>query len=704
MKSIISIKVILVAIIGLVVAVPATKAQAQVTLSLAEFEELFSSARLKAGERRLEDQRARQLKEHEHKLSQLERKHKALFPENFQVLQHTAEGSFDALKDVAVFDMKVILRVMDPQWTMVPLLSNSTVASDWSIHTWTEQDGFLPIDYTASPDVLLLRKEQPTLATNRSGLFQINFKAYSRVVKTRNIHQLTMAQFLYPISDFSLRVAGAVREFSVQPVAAVLDVQPRENSTNVHAILPLTAERVEIRWLDATETVPAAETSETKSSQSTTTKKPTEEEETAQVTVIHEVMHSVGEGMVRSSHILEFSSTSSELSSPVYFVVHGPNTRISSVEGHAVQRWEVVDTKKNAKVVRVVWKTSHLDSTATVLVQTESDRFAEQETDKVELPRIECRDVLRQEGHVGVVKDANVEVHEHSTRGGLIRCEPTDISSQLRLNMDRPIVLSYKYRNAQNASVVLDVQEHVAMETLEATVDRAHYKAVVTDTHIVHSLLLVLQSTKLQYLELSGLPETASMFTLLVNSVPAKPVQGQDKAILVPLLVGLDAEAANEGRSLLTSVEVTYISSHSEPLGQNGTIPLTPPHLRLPISVLTMHLRLPLQYKYTFSRAFEKPAQDLAFPVPSSYSYQTGKRVIETDYEFSFKDDVWPDEKTKPQESAVKIVTPNTGRSFYFHRLLVVDTELSLNATYSRPEAAKETITLWSRILGGSKS
>lgn len=63
----------------------------------------------------------------------------------------------------------------------------------------------------------------------------------------------------------------------------------------------------------------------------------------------------------------------------------------------------------------------------------------------------------------------------------------------------------------------------------------------MTETHIMHFLLLVLQTTKLQYFELFGLPETASMYTLQINSVPAKPVFGQEKnSILVPLLVGLD--------------------------------------------------------------------------------------------------------------------------------------------------------------------
>jgi hypothetical protein len=115
-------------------------------------------------------------------------------------------------------------------------------------------------------------------------------------------------------------------------------------------------------------------------------------------------------------------------------------------------------------------------------VYTETDHLTDAEvSSQVELPRIECLDVLRQMGHVAVVKDANVEVHEYS-RKGVAPCEPSELSSQLRLNIDRPIILSYKYLNVQN-SVILTVKEHLAMETLEATIDRVHYEAVITDAH-----------------------------------------------------------------------------------------------------------------------------------------------------------------------------------------------------------------------------
>jgi len=704
----------------------------KVTLPLNEFEELFSSARLQEAERRLLDQRKMHQAEHQEMLLKLEQeeltrrrnlesqdqeaRHK-LFPDNFQVLCHTASGCFNASastagveRDVAVFDLELTLRVMqESRWTAVPLANtNSTVASDWSV-AWNAGDSssdteFQDVDLVVSPDVMLVQREsQQVLATNRSGLFRIRFKAHARVGKSRNLNKLGMSNLLYPLSSFSLRVASttdgastsAVRDFSVQPAEAILEVDPSKEYTDVKATLPLTADNFDIRWLDVEESTHDETAVEGEGTGSVVDKKP--KGDSPQVTAVHEVLHSIGEGIVRSSHILQFTTTS-EMSSlnSVRFTVHGHDVRVTGVEGHALQQWEAEDVGNSTTLVRAVFKSSHLDSSATLNVYTERDHQVNSGgTNEVELPRIECRDVIRQVGHIAVTKDANVEVHEHSIRG-LSRCEPTELSSQLLLNVQRPIVHSYKYWSP-HISLVLTVKEHQAMtDTLEATIDRVHYKAVVTETHTIHSLILLMQSTKLQYLELLDLPSKASMFTLRVNSVPTKPVHGEngDGSVLVPLLLGLDPEAANQGGVLQTSVEVSYVSTHA-PLDRNGTLALSPPRFTLPISVLTAHLRLPKDFEYKFTGGYGEPFDHLAYPIPSSFSYKTGKRVVEKDYEFTAIDDIWAEEEKDKTIGAVKIVTPNTGRSFYFQRLLVVDSVLTLDAKYSQPDAAPKKSWWW---------
>eukprot|EP00339_Tiarina_fusa_P019731 CAMPEP_0117021478 /NCGR_PEP_ID=MMETSP0472-20121206/16193_1 /TAXON_ID=693140 ORGANISM="Tiarina fusus, Strain LIS" /NCGR_SAMPLE_ID=MMETSP0472 /ASSEMBLY_ACC=CAM_ASM_000603 /LENGTH=187 /DNA_ID=CAMNT_0004726957 /DNA_START=282 /DNA_END=841 /DNA_ORIENTATION=+ len=185
------------------------------------------------------------------------------------------------------------------------------------------------------------------------------------------------------------------------------------------------------------------------------------------------------------------------------------------------------------------------------------------------------------------------------------------------------------------------------METLEAAIDRVHYKALVTSTHTVHSMILIMQSTKLQYLRVMGLPLTASKFTVLVNSEPVKPVHGgtnrddcgkDTQSVLIPLLVGLQTETANEGGTLLTSVEVNYFSTHDEPLtenSKNGTISLNPPHFDLPVSVLTTQILLPRPYRYKFAGDMGEASERLDVPAPEPFAYKKGKRVVRNDHKFT---------------------------------------------------------------------
>ena len=159
---------------------------------------------------------------------------------------------------------------------------------------------------------------------------------------------------------------------------------------------------------------------------------------------------------------------------------------------------------------------------------------------------------------------------------------------------------------------------------------------------IMHSLLVMMKSTKLQYLELQGIPSDASMFTLIVNGVQKKPVKGGSNgdSLLVPLLVRLDTEASNTGLGVKTSIELRYFSVQ-EPLDEEGSINFHTPQVTLPISVVTTELRLPRSYSYNFTSAH-------------------GGSTIQMDI-------------------------PQSGRSYFFSRLLVVNTPLSLSVAYARP-------------------
>jgi len=206
----------------------------------------------------------------------------------------------------------------------------------------------------------------------------------------------------------------------------------------------------------------------------------------------------------------------------------------------------------------------------------------------------------------------------------------------------------------------------------------------------MHSLLVMMKSTKLQYLELQGIPSDASMFTLIVNGVQKKPVKGGSNgdSLLVPLLVRLDTEASNTGLGVKTSIELRYFSVQ-EPLDEEGSINLHTPQVTLPISVVTTELRLPRSYSYNFTGEFgHKVSDSTKYPVPSSFFYVKGKRVVPKGYKFSRLDDVQHEEdgdESAHGGSTIQMDIPQSGRSYFFSRLLVVNTPLSLSVAYARP-------------------
>ena len=195
---------------------------------------------------------------------------------------------------------------------------------------------------------------------------------------------------------------------------------------------------------------------------------------------------------------------------------------------------------------------------------------------------------------------------------------------------------------------------------------------------------------------MQDIPKDASMFKLIVNGIQTKPVKGSnaEDALLIPLLVGLNTEAANDGFGVKSSIELRYFSTHDS-LGDEGSLDFSLPGVTLPISVTTAELRLPKTYAYNFTGDFGSTATDrLKYAVPSLFSYVKGKKVVPNGYKFSRLDDVVQGDDTSKEDSAIRVDIPQTGRSYFFERLLVVGTPLSLEVAYKLPPP-KPIPSLW---------
>ena len=94
------------------------------------------------------------------------------------MLEYAAAGSYNASSsfdrdgdadhnNMAFLEVSMMVRVMaDPnQWTAVPLAANTTVASNFQIELWQE-DQFVAVDPVASDDIMLLRRPHAELVTS----------------------------------------------------------------------------------------------------------------------------------------------------------------------------------------------------------------------------------------------------------------------------------------------------------------------------------------------------------------------------------------------------------------------------------------------------------------------------------------------------------------------------------------------------------
>jgi len=654
----------------------------------------------------------------------------------------------DASADIAAFEIRTTLRVLSDEWTVVAIANASSVVAsgfqlDWRPDTRREgcqaeplvvseplvvcePSGWANLDPLTDPRaLLLLRDGRYELATNRSGQYRIGFVAHSRVRKARTLKEVGLSTHV-PVSEvwFRLIGAGAVNEVSVEPPAAVVTLHPGGSADDATFQLitpPTTA--FQIKWLDshdgrarrpkqaASGPLPEAGSAPSAANASQPARKkaePKEAEPLPQVAVTHDALVSISEGLVQTTHVLAYKgSGDTQTLAFAEVIVHDNQTRIISVFAPGLLSWhaEYNATATGATILRAAFKSTHLELPhLTVSTEQELDmRRAE-----FAAPVIECVGALRQTGHVGIATVGTVLV-ETKRAFGLGPVDASAIASQLRLNTDRPIVMAYKYLSLRH-ELRVGVQQHAVADVLEAVVDHLHYSATVIDEYVHHSVEVVMQHTKQQHLPLQGLPASAHMFSLTVDGEPAKPVQGGSQGLLVPLLGSSRQAGENDGTRHELRLALTYLSKtakwEAEAGGGNAT--LSVPQLELPISVLTAQLMLPEWWDYNFSGGFGEDVVELDFPPPSGArsnldaDQQEGARAREAraarEMEEHGKKSAAPGATSRrarvkqqqkrmraPANAGVSVRLPDSGKRYFFQRLLVVGTQLEIGVAYAPP-------------------
>jgi hypothetical protein len=443
-----------------------------VQVPLSDYNQLFEKAylnekrlELDAERRRLDEAKTRQEEELRLKAERLEatklrgarEQRGVVSSRNWLLLRHVAEGKYQpgqTSKDgnMAVFEFAMEFRVFDPEWTVVPLVDAQLITDQWKVSRVTEGEipaaaselQWSPVSLTS--DVVLVVQElddgppRQALATNRAGLYRVTFSAYVFVHSNRNLNAFSL-NLLHPIASIQLRLLQEIssktslRELNIVP-AAQYTTEEKDACVDISIRLPPT-KVVEVKWR-------GVDVAEEESTKGESTEKSSKEEEMVQITANHDALHSITDGILQSSHTIKYTLDSEQTTlKTARLVIHG-SVRVTSLTGYGVLSWRASPTSVEgsstpATAVEVSFKSSLIADNIMVLLNTEMQL----ETDEIVIPILVCDGVVRQTGSLGIIKVANVEVHQCSVKG-LTSVGVDELATELKAQTNLPIMFGYK--------------------------------------------------------------------------------------------------------------------------------------------------------------------------------------------------------------------------------------------------------------------
>ena len=643
-------------------------------MSLSEFENLFTQAQLAhfraeaqknltSHEKVLENklQSAHKLIEKAEKSARIASSFSRVIPDNYHVSNFSAVGSYrvieligDVAGQFATFDFKLDFEVFKKSWTSLPLLHGDQICSSkWHV-SLNETRIAMGRGY------MLRRGTNHSLSflTRIPGRYTIEYQCHVRVQNTlgkllgmrlRTKHPLTAVRL--DLTTDTINAGRLVNEVDVRPnarwqlVRDIDEIDPSSESNaetkksnkqtqwSIMATLAPTTE-IEMRFRIASPSEKAQRTADTNDktgsnrSNRTETKQEIPQPQPPQMTVVHDALHTVGEGLLRSINYFTYQMdaiTDTQISSLDIFFTHPSALRITSVDSADILDWTPISfDEQNRTGIRIRYTSSLITDAVQVVVHTEVE-VDTQGSGKVAIPVARCPHTIRQTGSFGVAKEASVELHMDTTRG-LARTDVGELASQVQHLSSSPIIFAFKYLSAEWVAQ-LSVLHHAAIAVDATIVETALYEVLITDTDAMHKVTATLaHGNTRQYLNVR-LPPNATISQLRVNSRAAKPVR-KSKALPGELLVPLQFQLSGSGAEGSASVEIVFLTSHPE-LRENGTLHVHPPSFDMLMSTLGVTLLFPDNYDANYTTAMNAVSHSKAnFPRPKVYDGNTGKLLV----------------------------------------------------------------------------
>ena len=239
------------------------------------------------------------------------------------------------------------------------------------------------------------------------------------------------------------------------------------------------------------------------------------------------------------------------------------NINVLGVSGPSLRNYEVVTTVDDpASDGQVIELQFTREMEGQFRIEVSYERIMDRDAPETEVPTLSVAAAEVEHGRIAIEALTAVEVRA-GTVEQLSSLDINELPQQLVLKTTNPILLAYRYVNAQPPiKLGLKITRHKEIGVQVAAIERANYKTLVTrDGLAVTTARLMVRNSRRQFLRLA-LPPESQVWSVFVDGKPEKPAyatenNGSDNektAVLIKMI--------NSARGF--PVEIVYATPVSE--------------------------------------------------------------------------------------------------------------------------------------------
>ncbi len=462
----------------------------------------------------------------------------------------SADYTGDVKDQIVRLDVHYTIQVMRDGWIEVPLvIQGATITA-------------IKLEKKAGEAHIVPQGDTYVLAVSKKGTYKVNVKCSSLLAQDPQFEGLQLGIPRATFSTMSLFVPR--KDVELRPTDQLyVESQPDLPRSGVKLTARLGAsDQIVLRW----RTKPTA---------------PVKVEPVLYGEV--NTLVTIEEQLARLTSIIEYRIAQGETRQ---LEVHLPiGINVLNVRGAGIEDWRVTDGS-DQKTLTVALSYTLKDTTYRLVV--EGEQTIEGKSAAYTLPEFTLVGVKQERGYLAVSRAGSIELAPE-TMEGINRVDVKELPEQLRSVMGTPALLAFKYHQ-HPYRVALALTRHDDHPVLPAIAERGELATVISQQgELLTRATYFIRANKKQFLEVL-LPEDAQLWSCIVGGRSVKPVEGEQKKLLIPL-----DTAAESAESV--SVELVYFERR-DPLTNIGHLDLRGPVLDVPTTIANWNVYAPREIKF----------------------------------------------------------------------------------------------------------